>query len=343
MKAPAFWWRRHAGPTAIMLWPASRVWGGMVSRRMRRPPVLRPPIPVVCVGNYTTGGEGKTPTAITLGGIARAAGLTPGFLTRGYGGQESGPIVVDARIDSADRVGDEALLLAKAGVTVLSRYRPAGAALLAEVGADIVIMDDGFQNPSLAKDLTFIVADAAAGLGNRMILPAGPLRAPLRQQLQMTDALIIIGDGESRERLTRLASRAGRRILRASLVPVDPLGWDDRKVLAFAGIGRPAKFFATLEAAGAHFAGRVSYPDHHMLTEEEAGRLLAHARGGSVRLVTTEKDMARLAGAGGVLAELRETAEAFPVRLEFEDTEAVRLMMLDAVDRVRTRRSVAGG
>ncbi len=334
---PSFWWRSRPTIAAVALWPASLAWGAIVARRMRRPPRLRPPVPVICVGNYSSGGEGKTPTALALAAIAREEGLSPGFLTRGYGGSTRGPVLVDPARHGADRVGDEALLLAGSAPTVVARDRAAGAPLLLAAGVDAIIMDDGFQNPSLAKDLSVIVADAATGIGNRLVMPAGPLRAPLRAQLQATDVLLVIGDGGARAPLTRLAARAGRRVIRGWLRPVEPAGWDRSRVLAFAGIGRPEKFFAALESAGAHFAGRVAFPDHHAVTAAEAASLL-DAKGGDVRLVTTEKDIARLAGSTGVLAELRERAEIFRVCLVFEDPAVVRLLVKAAVDRARSDR-----
>lgn len=335
MRPPSFWWRRP-GPSALTLWPASVVWGRVAARRMSRPPTFVAPVPVFCVGNYTGGGEGKTPTALALSAVLRQLGMTPGFLTRGYGGHETSTIVVTADADP-DRVGDEALVLAKAGLTVLSGDRPAGARLLVRAGADAIVMDDGFQNPSLAKDLAIVVADSNSGLGNRMVMPSGPLRAPLRTQLARTDVLVVVGRGAAHEALVRLAARSNRRVLRARLVPVDPPQWDERRVLAFAAIGRPEKFFSALEEAGARLAGRKTFPDHHKLTEAEAATLLRHAQGGGVRLMTTEKDMARLSGGTGVLAELSQCSEVFRVRLDFDEPDAVRLLLEHTIDRVRSR------
>jgi tetraacyldisaccharide 4'-kinase len=338
--APAFWYRPRLSPTAALLSPAAVAWGAIAGRRMRRPPVHRAGVPVLCVGNFTVGGEGKTPTALAIAEIVRAEGLTPGFLTRGFGGREKGPVLVDSA-DPADRVGDEALLLARHAVTALSHDRPPGARLLEAAGAEAIVMDDGFQNPALGKDFSLVVADAATGLGNGRVVPAGPLRAPLRIQLRQTDALVIIGEGAARPALVRVAARAGLRVFRAGLVPLDGERWLGERVLAFAGIGRPEKFFAALERAGAKLAGRVAFPDHHVWTENEARTLLGHVAGGSIRLVTTEKDLARLAGATGALAELRSRSEAFPVRLEFEEQAAVAAVIRAVIDRVRLGRRSA--
>ncbi|MGD9738268.1 MAG: tetraacyldisaccharide 4'-kinase [Bauldia sp.] len=336
MRSPAFWWRRP-GLAALALWPASAAWGRIVARRMNRPPAFVAPVPVICVGNYTGGGEGKTPTALAVAAMLRDMGLHPGFLTRGYGGREASTIVVDKGADPAE-VGDEALLLARAGLTVLSGNRPLGAQLLVKVGANAIVMDDGFQNPSLAKDLAMVVTDSNNGLGNRMVMPSGPLRAPLAAQLAHTDVLVVIGRGAAHEGLMRIAARSNRRVLGARLVPVDPPQWDERRVLAYAAIGRPEKFFTALEEAGARLAGRKPFPDHHMMTDAEAATLLSHARGGGVRLMTTEKDMARLAGARGALAELRQRSEVFRIRLDFDEPAAVVRLLGETVEKVRSRR-----
>ena len=336
MNPPSFWWRR-LGPTALALRPAASIWGAAVARRMVRSPDYWAPVPVICVGNFTAGGEGKTPTAIAIGGLVRDLGLKPGFLTRGYGGDQEGPIVVTGEHRHPRRVGDEPCLLADLGPTVVSGNRPQGARLLIEQDIDLIIMDDGFQNPHLGKDLSVIAADSAIGFGNGLVMPAGPLRAPLKTQLRLADAIVLIGRGAAQARMVRVAAKGGRQVLRADLMPVSPDRWREGKLFAFAGIGRPEKFFDSLEQQGAQFVGRNAYPDHHFFTEEEARSLLGHANAGDIRLVTTEKDHARLGGAEGVLAELRERTEVFSVRLEFEMPDAVRRLIVNAVEAVRSR------
>lgn len=339
MNAPSFWWRRWPSPAAIALQPLAWMWGSSVARRMRRQPAHWPPAPVICIGNFTVGGEGKTPTAIAIGEIARDIGVVPGFLTRGYGGNERGPVLVSDQHRHPRRVGDEPCLLAEIGPTVVSGDRPKGARLLLQQGVDIIIMDDGFQNPHLGKDLTLVVIDAEFGLGNRLVTPAGPLRAPLRTQLHLADAIVLIGEGGTQPNLVRIAARAGKHLLRARLKPLEPDRWRDKKVLAFAGIGRPEKFFSALEQAGAGFAGRNAFPDHHYYTEAEAEALLRHAHAGDITLVTTEKDHARLAETGGVLAELRQETNIFAVRLDFEAPDMIRGLVKDTIDAVRAGRS----
>jgi tetraacyldisaccharide 4'-kinase len=291
-------------------------------------------VPVACVGNFVVGGAGKTPTALALARIARSRGLRPGFLTRGYGGKEAGPLIVDREGHSPERVGDEALLLAAAAPTVVAQDRPAGATLLADSGIDLIVMDDGFQNPSLAKDFILVAVDSETGVGNRMVLPAGPLRAPLTAQLRLADALVIIGDGGAADPLIRAAARAGRAILHARLKPVRVKEWRKTPILAYAGIGRPEKFFASLADIQAPVAKTMSFADHHRYTEVEAERLIAHADAAGLRLVTTEKDLARLAGAGGAPGRLRDRSDAFAVTLEFENSVAVAELVGDLVRNV---------
>ncbi len=307
---------------------------------MQRKPIYWSPLPVICIGNFTVGGTGKTPTAIEIGRIASKAGLKPGFLTRGYGGSDRGPTFVDAGDSDPRSVGDESRLLAEIGPTIVSRNRPIGARRLADLGVDLIIMDDGFQNPSLGKDLNLSVVHGGTGLGNRMPIPAGPLRASLRAQLAMTDLVVLIGDGDEQARTVRLASRSGKRLARASIAPLEPDKWRDGKILAYAGIGHAERFFSALERCGAHFVGRSDFDDHHFYTEADARTLLQRAESGEgIRLVTTEKDYARLAGAEGRVAELRDRSEVFAVRLHFESEGEIRRLILGTVEAVKAGRS----
>jgi tetraacyldisaccharide 4'-kinase len=298
---------------------------------MGKAPRYRPPVPVICIGNFVVGGAGKTPTAIAIARIARARGLKVGLLASGYGGSEAGPLLVDPSRHNADQVGDEALLLAAAGPTVISRDRAAGARRLAGEGVELIVMDDGFQNPSVAKDLTLVAVDSAVGVGNGRVMPAGPLRAPLRFQLQRADALLLVGDGGGAEPLVRAAARAGRSMIRGRLRPTKVRAWRKEPLLAFAGIGRPEKFFATLAEARAPVARTMSFPDHHRYTDGEAAELIAAAEAENLRLVTTEKDYIRLAGRTGKAGELYERAEPVEVILEFDNPTAVSEMIDEAV------------
>jgi tetraacyldisaccharide 4'-kinase len=333
--APAFWWRREPGLQAKLLSPLSRLVGSSATMRMNRAPTFRAPLPVICVGNFVVGGAGKTPTSLALASLARSAGLKPGFLASGYGGSAEGPRLVDRTTDVPALVGDEALLLAESAPTVIGRDRVAAAKRLIEAGIDLIIMDDGLQNPGLAKDLVLGVVDAGAGIGNGMVLPAGPLRAPLGPQLLRVSAIVLVGDGEAAEPVIRAAARAGRATLRARLKPaLRGHDWSGQPVLAYAGIGRPEKFFASLAEVGAPIAARVAFPDHHRFSEAEAARLVAHAEAADLRLVTTAKDLVRLKGEGGALAALREKSVALPITLEFDNPETV-AEMIDGAARNR--------
>jgi tetraacyldisaccharide 4'-kinase len=304
---------------------------------MGRPPRFRPPVPVICVGNFVVGGAGKTPTALAIARLARSRGLKAGFLASGYGGKASGVLLVKPG-DSATLVGDEPLLLAAVAPTVIGRDRAAAARRLLEEGVDLIVMDDGFQNPRLAKDLSLVVVDAAVGIGNGMVFPSGPLRAPLAPQLARADALVVIGEGEAAEPLIRAAARAGRQTQRARLKPLHAREWQKSgPILAFAGIARPEKFFESLAEVKAPVADRMGFPDHHYYTEEEAERLIAHADAAGLRLVTTAKDRARLAGSGGSRGRLHDRAEALEVALEFENQTAIVEMIAEIVHRVALR------
>ena len=287
MRAPDFWNRDDvlSRLAAGALAPFGQLYGASVAWKSRHVRSFRPPVPVVCVGNITAGGSGKTPVAIAVGRALIARGRHPFFLTRGYGGEERGPVRVEGQ--SAEAVGDEPLLLARIAPTVVSRNRREGARFAVECGADVIVMDDGHQNFTLAKDVSIVVVDGETGFGNGRVLPAGPLREPARQGLNRAGAVIVMGDGSP-----ALKGYAGP-VLRARLEPVsgDLAG---RRVLAFAGIGRPAKFFETLKSIGAEIVSIQAFPDHHHFTAFEIGRLKKQARDQNAQLVTTEKDYVRL-------------------------------------------------
>ena len=270
LEPPCWWYGGDRIPLAAWaLWPVSAVYGGIVERRFTAASTFRSKLPVICVGNFTMGGAGKTPVALKVVSMLRETGRKPGFLTRGYGGSERGPHLIDSATDGADRVGDEPLLLARAAPTVVSRDRPAGARLLETLGVDAIVMDDGFQNPSLEKDLSLVVVDAGAGVGCGRVFPLGPLRAPLAFQLRKADAVVILG-AQDRTNAAELIEQKSRQfrsmplpVFNAKIVPAvtgEPRG---RPFLAFCGIGRPDKFFDTLWEAGIAVVKSRSFPDHH--------------------------------------------------------------------------------
>src|SRR5215210_1961123 len=327
MREPAFWWR-NAGRAAALLAAASAVYAAFAVRRMRRTG-RRAGIPVLCVGNFTLGGAGKTPTALALAKILLEEGERPFFLSRGYGGLLPGPVQVDATLHRARDVGDEPLLLTRLAPTIVAHDRVAGAEMARAAAATVVVMDDGFQNPALHKDVSLVVVDGRRGIGNRRVFPAGPLRAPLQQQLQRTDAVLLVGEGDLPVELKAEAESRNIPVFRGRLVPDrDALAsLTGRKVLAFAGIGDPDKFFATLEGSGIQVPARQAFPDHHRYTPADATVLLRKAEQEGLVLLTTEKDFMRLAG-DEKLSALAAQTRTLPVTLVFDDAAALRDWML---------------
>jgi tetraacyldisaccharide 4'-kinase len=332
MREPAFWWRK-AGLAASVLAPIGLIYGAIAARRMA-PEGISAGIPVLCVGNFTLGGAGKTPTVMALARMLLDAGERPFCLTRGYGGTLTGPKLVDPRNDTAAQVGDEALLLAHVAPTVVARNRVAGAALARAQGASLIIMDDGLQNASLAKNFTLAVIDAHRGVGNRCLFPAGPLRAPLATQLARSDALLVVGEGNGADDVVMLARARNLPVLRGRLAPdVSAVAsLKGRRVLAFAGIGDPDKFFATAEAAGVAVAERRSFDDHHRYSAEDAGELIMGAEHNGLALLTTEKDRARMTGER-VLDALFMRAHALPVTMMFDEADELRRLSMTKLRR----------
>ena len=318
-KAPAFWNNRTPSLAARLLSPIGALYGFFTLRRMGRPGT-RADIPVICVGNFTAGGAGKTPTAIALAAALRERGHRPVFLTRGYGRTSMTPVLVDAAIHDAHAVGDEALLLSRIAPTIVSADRLTGAKLATETGATVLIMDDGLQNPSLAKDFTLGVVDGGVGFGNGLCLPAGPLRAPTQPQARFVDAILSIGAGRGLAEAVSLGAHAKRPVFRTNFsvdeALADQLG--GTRVLAFAGIGRPEKFYETLAGLYAKIDGVRSFPDHHIFTDADAQELMDAARSRNLVLVTTEKDAVRLKGSA-TLDSLAAEAKVLPIRLTLAD------------------------
>jgi len=327
-----FWWYRRKGALASALAPVGRLYGRLVEARAARVAPYRSLLPVICIGNFTAGGGGKTPTAIAVAALLAELGARPAFLTRGYGGASKGPVPV-AKGQSAEEVGDEPLLLAEVAPTMVAADRAAGAVALEATEAAVIVMDDGFQNPSLAKDLSLVVVDATAGIGNGLIMPAGPLRAPLDAQMARASALIVIGDGEKAASLTEAFTAQGKPVLKARTVPRQDRRWlGVLPVIGFAGIARPAKFFATLRNNGARLIDTRAFPDHHRYRERDARRLLKAAKEQNAMLVTTEKDFVRLADEEDTaLCELRHRCRPFPIAVEFDDAAAVKTLLAAAL------------
>ncbi|MCP5371118.1 MAG: tetraacyldisaccharide 4'-kinase [Hyphomicrobiales bacterium] len=295
MRAPEFWYR-DSWPGALLA-PLGWAWGAVVRRRLAAARPWKAPVPVVCVGNLVAGGAGKTPVVLDLAGRLAARGLAVHLLSRGYGGTaEAGPLRVDPGRHGAAQVGDEPLLLARRAPTWVGADRAAAARAAVADGAQVLVMDDGFQNPGLAKDLSILVVDGRRGFGNGRVMPAGPLREPLAGGLARAGALVVMGEDEWGEDERGAAARAGALpVLGARPVP-GPEAADlrGRRVAAFAGIGDPGKFFRTLDALGAERAVSRAFADHHPYTVADLARLAREAEAAGAVLVTTEKDAVRL-------------------------------------------------
>jgi tetraacyldisaccharide 4'-kinase len=320
MRAPEFWDEKDytAKFAATLLSPIGWLYGATVAWKAQHAHPHRSTAKVVCVGNLSAGGTGKTPITIAIAHAFEERKRKTFILSRGYGGKMRGPAFVDLAHDTFEETGDEALLLAGAAPVIVARDRAAGAQLAEREYADVIVMDDGFQNFTLAKDYSIIVVDAQTGFGNGRVIPAGPLRENVAQGLARADAVILVGDGSP-----ALPGFTGP-VLRARLVPVDAAGLSGTRVLAFAGIGRPGKFFATLRSLGAQIVEAREYADHHAYTASEFARLHAKAKAAGADLVTTEKDFVRLTPAE------RQNVRFVPVRAVFDDPAAL-ATLLDSI------------
>ncbi len=320
MKTPEFWSQR--GPVALALLPLTLLWrvAGALKAATARP--FKPAIPVVCVGNLTAGGTGKTPLVGWLADRMSERGWTPAILTRGYGGSAAGPLWVDPAEHDAGFCGDEPLMLADGRPVMVARDRAAGARAIAAGGShDVIIMDDGMQNPTLQRTLTIGVFDGGSGIGNGWVIPAGPLRTPFASGLAQLDIAVINGTDE-----TGLAPRLGRKapVFAATLRPEAGVieAFDDTPLLAFAGIGRPARFFASVEAIGGQIAKKLSFADHHPYSQQDLAQIQEDAQRHGAELITTQKDWMRLP------ADWRGRVTMLPVSVDMDDEVA----FLDAIE-----------
>lgn len=313
MRAPGFWGNPPEAPgwQARALAPLGWIWAEVTRRRMARGPGVRVGAPVICVGNLTAGGAGKTPTVAAIAQRLAARGVAAHVVSRGHGGSLEGPVQVEEARHSAAEVGDEPLLLSAFAPVWIGRDRAAAARAAVAAGARAIVMDDGFQNPGLAKDLSVIVVDAGFGFGNGRVIPAGPLREPAAEGLARADLVLALGTPEERAALGGVGALPR---LDGRLAPLETgMDWAGLRAFAFAGIGRPEKFFATLRGLGAEIVGLRDFADHAAYAPAILARLEGEARALGAQLVTTEKDAVRLPLA------FRRQVLVVPVRLEVED------------------------
>ncbi len=331
MRPPRFWYAApdRPGPMPHLLAPLASLYGAATARRVARRAVggYRAAVPVICVGNLDVGGTGKTPAVMALTGMLAGRYGEVHVVTRGYRGRMRGPVRVDPRRHGAADVGDEPLLLAAFAPTWVARDRAAGVRAAEAAGAGVIVLDDGFQNPAIRPDFALVVVDAARGFGNRRVIPAGPLREPVAAGLARADMILSIGEPRAQ---ADFSARWGPEIaerthLRGVLEPLATgMSWKGLRVLAFAGIGHPEKFFATLRALGADLRRAEALADHQPLTVRLMTRLTLEAKALGAQLVTTEKDAVRLP------ASYRPKVLTLPVRLTLEEPEALEA----ALDRV---------
>jgi tetraacyldisaccharide 4'-kinase len=304
---------------STLLTPLSWLWRAGAVLGLRVP--VKVPVPVLCVGNLVAGGAGKTPVVRDLVARLGARGVAASSLSRGHGGRLRGPLLVDPALHHAGDVGDEPLLLAATGSAWIGRDRVVAAKAMVETGVGAIILDDGFQNRALHKDLSLIVVDGGVGFGNGRVIPAGPLRETVSKGLKRADALVVIGDGPGRAAARAVAGALP--VLTARLLPdaAAVAGLQGRPLLAFAGIGRPGKFFATLQDAGLSVVAQTAFPDHHPFSAADLSALLARAETLGATLVTTEKDAMRLSPIW------RSRVVVLPVRLSWDDPAMVERLL----------------
>ncbi|WP_455482136.1 tetraacyldisaccharide 4'-kinase [Bartonella sp. B35(2025)] len=324
-----FWWRGKSF-LSLLLTPISWVYGYFSRCRMaNQPPVID--LPVLCVGNFTLGGAGKTPVVIAFAQVAKELGLVPGIVSRGYGGKVKGVHLVNEKFDNARDVGDESLLLARHALVAISPNRYAAAQRLKEEGCNLILMDDGFQSRRLYTDYALLVVDAMRGFGNGAVFPAGPLRTSLKTQFFLMDSVLLIGHSEVHDNIAFLVARTGKPLYRAYLKPLVSDKVAGKLFLAFAGIGNPDKFFKSIKELSGHIVQAYSYPDHYFFTDTDLKNLSEKAKNQNLWLATTAKDYTRIQ-TSSVQKNLRNLV-VFDVKVDFVQEDFCRMILEEVMAR----------
>lgn len=343
------WWypepNRRESAWPGLLSPVSRIVAAVARKRLSRVAGYVSHLPVICVGNLTVGGTGKTPMTRVIAELLMSRGERPVVLSRGYGGRLSGPVAVDPAHHQARDVGDEPLLLARWVPVVISKDRRQGARFIERmaIAPTVILMDDGLQNPELKQDLSIALVDARRGLGNGRVLPAGPLRADIADQAPRIGVIVVTGETDPMRTTPGLDHLrhevGGAAVLASRVVTEGDTHWlYDEPVIAYAGIANPGRFFALLKSRHAKVLEEVSFPDHKPFTARDAKSLLERAKSRSATLVTTEKDLARLANTRGPLADLAAASRTVPIAITLPEFDRVRLetLLRDTVGHVRS-------
>lgn len=333
-KTPEFWWNDQNFMRRLLL-PLSWVYGYFARRTLERKNVPTIDLPVLCVGNFTLGGTGKTPVVIALAKAAKKHGLVPGIVSRGFGGKITNAHIVDTEIDRARDVGDEPLLLAQHAPVAIATNRLEAAKLLLEQGCNLILMDDGFQSRRLFIDYALIVVDGLRGFGNSAVFPAGPLRAPLEAQFAYTDSMLMIGNSDNSDHVIRLAARAAKPLEFAHLAPSVNGKVEGKSFLAFAGIGNPQKFFRSIiELKGKIEQTRI-YADHHFYNNSDLQDIIKTAVANNLCLATTAKDFARLKTDGQ--DKKLKNLFVFDVDVAFDDPDFCQNIIDATLENFKTR------
>ncbi len=334
MRAPDFWDRKTDGLLPTILRPLGCMVAGINAMRRRTIQPWQAPVPVICVGNLVAGGAGKTPVVIDIVARLRGRGIDVHVVSRGYGGSELGPLLVNPDIHDHTQVGDEPLLIARTALTWVAKERRQGIEAAAAAGAQIVVMDDGYQNPSVAKDFSILVVDGGYGFGNGRVMPAGPLRERIPEGLARADMVVLLGADEADVwgRIQRLGFK-NLDVLRAKLTPLGNVAaLKGQSVYAFAGIGRPEKFYDTLEKLGCKLAGCKSFDDHHPYTDAEILTILSEAL--DVPVYTTAKDHVRLS------PHHQKRVRVLGVEVTWKDENAICSVLMPLIENLKSDESL---